>query len=213
MQPIIFNKAGLVVSTQGLAERGLSEVRVTVNTPTLLGEAEFFLGFIGDYILQQNARIRHGDTLNYGYWIVKFQAAKDNVLEVWEYNPEATEFIPGGSLTLNYWKEQHRICDLYGAEFTPPRPDKLTALSDGVMEGLPVQAVRYPWQEHMSGWLVVTERWDKNIKSLTNHHTYHLTATRPDLAPFIALPVGFRFDLTGRHRAWVDAEVQHQPKI
>jgi len=213
MQPIIFNKGGLVVSTQGLAKRGLPEVRVTVNTPTLLREAEFFLGFISDYILQQNARIKHGETLNYGYWMVKFQAANDNVLEVWEYNPEATEFVPGGSLTLSYWKEQHRICDLYGAEFAPPRPDKLTAVSAGVMEGYPVQAVRYLWQEHMSGWLMVTEKWDNKVESLTNHHTYHVTATRPDLAKFIALPVGFRFDLTGGQRAWIDPEVEHQPKI
>jgi hypothetical protein len=213
MRSISFRKSDLVIATQGLAGSGLPELRVEVNAPSLLSEGERFLRFVADYLLEQGAQIKPGETLNYGYWLVKFQPVGKGLLEVWEYNPEATEFVLGASLTLRYWQEQHRICELYGAEFAPPRPDKLTAVSAGVMEGLPVRAVRYPWQEHMSGWLLVTDQWDKNIKSLTNHHTYHVTAARPDLAPFLALPVGFRFDLTRGQQAWVDPEVLHQPQI
>jgi hypothetical protein len=213
MPSLTFKKNDLVVSTQGLADTGRAELRVHVGGASLLGEGESFLRFVADYLFRQDARIKPGETLNYGYWLVKFQEASENLLEVWEYNPNATEFVLGGSLTLRYWQEQHRICKLYGADFAPPRPDKLTSVSEGVMEGLPVQAVRYPWQEHMSGWLLVTERWDESIKSLTNHHTYHVTAARPDVAPFIALPVGFRFDLTSGQRAWIDPEVEHQPQI
>lgn len=111
------------------------------------------------------------------------------------------------------WRDQHRICSIHGAEFEPPRPDKLTAISAGVLEGLPVQGVRYPWQEHMSGWLLVTSQWDQDVKSLTNHHTYHVTSTRPDLAQFIALPTGFRFDLNSGQKVWFDEEVGNQPPI
>jgi hypothetical protein len=179
-----------------------------------LPECESFLRFVARYVSESGRKIKADETLNYGYWLVKFRALNPNLLEVWEYNSEGTEFVRGGSLALRYWRDQHHICATYGAEFKPPRPDKLTAVSAGVMEGLPVQGVRYPWQEHMSGWLMVTQRWDENIKSLTNHHTYHVSAVRPDLAPFLALPVGFRFDLTaGRRQVWLDEEVAHQPPI
>lgn len=213
MGSISFNKDGLAVSTLGLADRGLPELRVQVNSLSLVSDGETFLRFVANYMSNEGRPIKAGETLSYGYWLVKFQAATGDLLETWEYNPDATEFILGGSLTLRYWKEQHQACELYHAEFAPPRPDKLTAISVGVMEGLPVQGVRYPWQEHMSGWLLVTEKWDRNTKSLTNHHTYHVTAARPDLVPFIALPVGFRFALTNGQRAWLDPEVLHQPAI
>jgi len=48
----------------------------------------------------------------------------------------------------------------------------------------------------MSGWWLITEKYDGNIESLNHEHTYHVTAARPDLASFLALPYGFRFDLT-----------------
>ena len=58
----------------------------------------------------------------------------------------------------------------------------------------------------MSGWLIVTEQYDGDIKSLRNEHTYHVTAARPDLAKFLALPCGFRFDQTSGEKAWFDPE-------
>jgi hypothetical protein len=58
----------------------------------------------------------------------------------------------------------------------------------------------------MSGWLIVTEQYDGDINSLKNHHTYHVTAARPDLAKFLALPCGFRFDQTDGEKAWFDPE-------
>jgi len=202
-----FETEGTIICTRGLIARGLSEMRVRVGTAALLPEAKSFLKFVAEYMDSSGQRIKPGQTLNYGYWLVKFQAAADAVLEVWEYNPEATEFIIGASLTLSYWRDQHETCARFRGDFSPPRPDRLTAVSLGVMEGLPVQAVRYRWREHMSGWLLVTEEWDKKIESLTNHHTYHVTAGRPDLARYLALPIGFRFDLTNGERAWIDEEV------
>jgi hypothetical protein len=213
MPTLTFARDGLVVSTCGMVARGLPEMRVQVREAALLPECEFFLQFVADYLADSGKRIKSGETLNYGYWLVKFQAVRDDLLEVWEYNAQATEFVLGGSLALSYWRDQHQICSHYGADFSPPRADKLTAVSVGVMEGLPVQAVRYPWQEHMSGWLLVTAKWDGNVKSVTNHHTYHVTAARPDLARFLALPIGFRFDLTKGQRVWIDEEVANQPRI
>lgn len=67
-----------------------------------------------------------------------------------------------------------------------------------------MQGVRYPSPEHMSGWWVTTDRYDGDVRTLRHEHLYHLTAARPDLARYVALPFGFRFDL-GRHEdVWFD---------
>lgn len=96
---------------------------------------------------------------------------------------------------------------MHEAEFKPPRSDKLTVISKGVLEGLPVQAVRYPSPEHMSGWWITTDQYDGNTKSLKHEHTYHVTAARPELAKYLALSEGFRFDLSTREDVWRDEKV------
>jgi hypothetical protein len=213
MHQVKLQKHGLEASTSGLLRRGTPEIRITVQDASLLPECETFLQFVVNYLVGSGKKIREGETLNYGYWLVKFQAVNDDLLEVWEYNADGSAFIQGGSLSLRYWRDQHQVCNAQSTEFNPPRPDKLTAISAGVLEGLPVQGVRYPWQEHMSGWLLVTSRWDQDVRSLTNHHTYHVTAMRPDLARFLALPTGYRFEASEGHKVWFDEEVASQPSI
>ena len=66
-------------------------------------------------------------------------------------------------------------------------------VDEGVFQGLPVQAVRYPSPEHMSGWWITTDAYNGDVSTLRREHTYHVTAARPDLAAYIALPYGFRF--------------------
>jgi len=211
MNPLGYKREGLSISTVGLPLRGLPEIRVEVNSPALVEEGESFLRFVTEYLFQSGRRIEPSDTLAYGYWVVKFQETANNLLEVWEYEPEATDFVRGGSLTLQYWRDQHRVCRAHETDFVPPRADRLTVVSAGVLDGLPVQAVRYPSPEHMSGWWLITEKYDGNVKSLKHEHTYHVTAARPDLAPYVALPYGFRFDLTHSEDVWYDAEVASQP--
>jgi hypothetical protein len=73
---------GLTVSTVGLFLRGLPEIRIDVNSPSLLDECEPFLRFVTDYLSQTGVRIEPGETMAYGYWLVKFQEAAKNLLEV-----------------------------------------------------------------------------------------------------------------------------------
>jgi hypothetical protein len=197
---------GLSVSTSGLARRGQAEIRVSVNSSELLKDAEGFLRFVVKYLENENQRVTPNQTLNYGYWLVKFEPTTDGTLDVWEYDPEFREFQHGGSLAIQYWRDQRAVCEKFHAAFDPPNPGKLTSVSAGVLEGRPVQAVRYNFGDPMSGWLIVTEQYDGDINSLKNHHTYHVTAARPDLAKFLALPCGFRFDQTDGEKAWFDPE-------
>ena len=195
------------IKTAGLVSSRHSEIRVEISAPEFLGEAEEFLYFVTNYLTTSGNCIRPGETMPYGYWLVKFQDGGPQTLEAWEYNAEATEFVKGVNLALRYWREQHLVCHQHGAEFRPPRPDKLTVVSKGVLEGLPVQGVRYPSPEHMSGWWLTTDQYDGDINSLKREHTYHVTAARPDLAKYLALPEGFRFDLSVREDIWLDEKV------
>jgi len=139
----------------------------------------------------------------YGYWLVKFhRAGQEDHLETWEYSADASTFVKGGDLTLAYWRDQHLVCQQHEAAFNPPRPDRLTVISAGVLDGIPVQGIRYPSPDHMSGWWITTDLYDGDIKSLRNEHTYHVTAARPDLAKYMALPAGFRFNFSVAEEVW-----------
>lgn len=205
MRDVELHVDGLSVRTSGLSSAAHPELRVSVADAALLGECETFLGYVLNY-LRRGARLRGEETFAYGYWITKFRAADDGLLEAWEYTADATEFVPGATLTLGYWRDQHEVCDRYAAEFAPPRPDRLVVISDGVLEGDAVQGVRYPSPEHMSGWWVTTDRYNGDAKSLRREHLYHLTASRADLARYVALPFGFRFDLAHHEDVWFDSK-------
>ncbi len=197
---------GLSVYTSGLARRGQTEIKVSVNSEKLLKDAENFLRFVAQYLEAENQRIIPKQTMNYGYWLVKFEQTNEGMLDVWEYDSELRDFQHGGSLAIQYWRDQRAVCDKFNAAFDPPNAGRLTSVSEGVFEGRPVQAVRYNFGDPMSGWLIVTDQYDGDIESLKNHHTYHVTAARPDLAKFLALPCGFRFDQTSGEKAWFDPE-------
>jgi hypothetical protein len=199
--------SAFVIQTAGLKSVGHREISVRVLDPGLSGEAEQFLNYVSNYLTSCERQIAPGETLAYGYWLVKFQQEAPDLLETWEYNAESTEFVSGANLTLRYWRDQHLVCKQSGAEFSPPRPDMLTVVSKGVLEGLPVEGVRYPSPDHMSGWWITTNLYDGNPESLIIEHTYHISAARPELARYLALPKGFRFDLTTAESIWRDEKV------
>jgi hypothetical protein len=128
-------------------------------------------------------------------------------LQAWEYTPDIVRCVLGVTLTLTYWRDQHEVCHRFGGEFAPPLADQFVVVSEGVMEGDPVQGVRYPSPEHMSGWWISNDRYNGDFETLRCEHLYHATAARPDLARFFALPYGFRFDLARFEDVWFDEEV------
>lgn len=196
--------------TTGLGRRGSREVAAKVEDRSLIGEADALLRHIADYVTRDAVTLEPEETMAYGYWLIRFREDGRGGLELWEYNDEANTFVPGTDLTLTYWRDQHRVCAEQEAEFAPPRPDRLAVLSAGVLEGDSVQGVRYPSPEEMSGWWITTDRYDGDLASLRREHLYHLTAARPDLARYIALPYGFRFDTANGEDVWFDQAVATQ---
>ena len=201
-------RTGLEVRTVGLSARGHPEVSATVSSADLRAGCEHFVRFVAAYV-ENGAHIRPGETLRYGYWITRFEG-DEAVLTAWEHDIECVRYVPGVNLAVRYWNDQHDTCEAVGAPFSPPRPDQLVVVSPGVFEGDPLEAVRYPSPEHMSGWWLTTGRYDGKTESLRPEHCYHLTARRSDLAPYLALPFGFRFN-SGSGRVWYDQAVANEP--
>jgi hypothetical protein len=110
----------LTVRTDGLRLHSLPELEAPVAAPDLIDSAKAFLVFVSEYLLKGKRLINPGETLAYGYWMTRFESVAPEFLEVWEYNPEATEFVRGATLTLTYWREQNALCKKYDADFTLP---------------------------------------------------------------------------------------------
>ena len=196
---------GLTCQTMGLLDQFGYELSATVNSVLLLDECGKFVQFIGAYAAA-GAAIKPGETVRYGYWLTKAELGDDNQLVFWEYNPEATEFVFGVNTAVSYWRDQHQICQKVGANFDPPRLNQMVVLSDGVLDGDEVEGVRYPSPDHMSGWWLTTDRFNGDTSTLKTIHAHHLSAGRPDLAKFLALPFGYRF-FSPQSDVWFDRKV------
>ncbi len=106
---------------------------------------------------------------------------------------------------------QKDCCEHYRADYFPVSSEQLVVISDGVYEGMPVEGVRYPSPGHMSGWWLTTEEYNGDVNSLKTVHFYHIQEKRPDLAVYMALPFGYRFQIGGpEERVWFDEEVSKE---
>jgi hypothetical protein len=157
---------------------------------------EALLAYIRDYIIGERTIVNAGETITYGYWLLRFTENAGR-LELWELTPDGEDWVRGAETALRHWREQHAVCAAQDARFAPPQLGQLVVISDGVLEGDPTQGVRYRSPAHMSGWWLSTDRYDGDVASMRNLHAYHVTARRPDLARYLALPFGYRFDEDG----------------
>ncbi|MGO4389675.1 hypothetical protein AB4Y85_19325 [Microvirga sp. 2YAF29] len=205
MTQLISLPSGSGFMTDGLLQKYGYELKAEVQNQELLGDCNNFLQSIIQYISCGHA-LSAGETVAYGYWLTKVIKDENQYMSFWEYNPQATEFIYGIERTLTYWRSQHEICSQAGAAFAPPRADQMIVISDGVYDGDDVEGVRYPSPEHMSGWWFTADRYNDDISTLQTVHAHHISAARPDLAKFFALPYGFRF-FSGQDAVWFDKEV------
>lgn len=197
--------SGHTCETIGLPDQFGCELSATVSDIALIEGCRDFVQLVAEYILAGNV-IQSGETFMYGYWLTKAQIDDRRRLIFYEYNPDATEFVFGVDNAITYWKGQHEICAKANANFLPPRPDQMIVISDGVYEGDEVEGVRYPSPNHMSGWWITTDRYNGDIESLKTVHAHHVSAKRPDLAKFLALPLGYRFH-SPKSEVWFDEKV------
>ena len=140
-------------------------------------------------------------------WLLKFTLGRDSLLEVHEYDASGIDFVPGAKLSMEFWRDQQRICHSAGAAFDLPRPDQLAALSPDLMQASVVEGVRYNLRDPMSGWILTSKGYDGPVNALRREHIWHLATWRRDLIRYLALPVGYRFWTDGEASIRFDAGV------
>ncbi|UXY14185.1 hypothetical protein N8I74_12745 [Chitiniphilus purpureus] len=199
----IISRDKKVFCTQGISSILGVELIARVENIQYADACRDFLTSMGNYILAGGG-LTLGQTAQYGYWLTKLTEGESNA-EFFEYNQDATEFMPGLDFTLFAWMEQHKICNNAGSTFSPPRPDKLVVISEGVYEGEQVEGVRYPSPDHMSGWWITTNKYNGNVETLKTVHAYHLTKNRPDLLGYLAMEYGYRFESNSK-KTWFDSK-------
>lgn len=186
-----------VASTSGLRELGYPEVRLRLKPGDDLTAAESLLRTIGNYMIEQRISLRSGETFGFGSWTVQLLAERDDELWISEYTSSGDRYVDGASFALNLWGRQQMVCEKNEASCLRPAPTQLVVISDGVLEGDPIDGVRYSSPGHMSGWWITTDRYNNDPKTLKLVHVMHVLEKRPELGEILALPFGFRFDKSG----------------
>lgn len=192
--------------TDGLRNRLGAELRVASSAEDMeAGRA--LLQFLSDYVINQGAVIRAGETIEYGYGIVKCVSGDDGYLELWEYLPDNDDYAPGAHRTMTIAREQREVCNAAGAPFTNVRLSHAAAVSPGVHEGDDLEGVRYSALDEIPGWYIFTDRYNGDVRQMKVEHLWHVTKSRPEIVPYLALPVGYRFRIaSGQVHVWFDSE-------
>ena len=186
---------GIRLQTAGLQEDGYSDIALDLSIADVESAGRELLQILADYQRDQGIAIKAGETVRHGYWVLLMTAGAGGILDVWELAADGSIYVRGAALALKYWIEQRAICEQSKVSFSPPSATQTAAISDGVMQGgLLVEGVRYPAPTQASGWFLTTERYTGDIKEMSVEHLYHVTAARPDLAKYLALPAGYRFE-------------------
>ncbi|KFF17459.1 hypothetical protein IW22_20890 [Chryseobacterium sp. JM1] len=94
-------------------------------------------------------------------------------------------------------RQQGEICWQQNLIPLFPNFNQSVVISDGVYEGKDIEGIRYASPQDESGWYLITDDYNEDIKSLKMVHFYHVAFARPDILKYLALPFGYRFLMKG----------------
>jgi len=166
-------------------------------------EYQRVFNYLINYILDANPVINDGQTIAYHSWMLKF-VFSDNFITLNEISATGDSFIEGVDNAIRIVNEQREVCFSNSSDPLYPLFSQMIVVSKGVLEGDPIEAVRYKSPTHMTGWWITTDLYDGDIKSLQTMHYYHLAFKRPDILRYLALPYGYRFNLDNKVHIWFD---------
>lgn len=193
--------------TQGLVNDIDFELRVITGK---FGETDYIyvLKYIIDYITEENAVITPNQTISFNSWILTFVRNDDNFLDIYERHPTTHELVSGCENSIEIMNSQIEICETYSSKLAFTKVNQNIVISDGVLDGRPVEAVKYEAPEHMSGWYITTDLYNDDINTLQQIQLPDLKLKRPELVKFLALDNGFRFVVDKENiEVWFDEEV------
>ncbi|MFP3596897.1 hypothetical protein [Chryseobacterium sp. SIMBA_029] len=146
-----------------------------------------------DYITINKPTILENQNISYYSWLLQFRLDENDCYDLYEINSDGSKFNKGCDTAISLIRNQSEICSHYGLATQFPNFNQMIVISQGVYEGKDIEGIRYESPEHMSGWWLITDDYDDNIKSLMTVHFHHLAFARPDILKYLALPFGYRF--------------------
>lgn len=213
MGGVEFKTGFLRAWTVGLPRFGQQDLRVQVASDDLVEPSVVLLRVIAAYIKSQDRRIVDGETFQYGTWSIRLKDGPDGFLDAYDIDLVTGEFVLGASQAIACWESQQVICDRVDSEFEPARLGDYAAVTTGVLEGEPAIAVRYPPdREGMTGWFFVASSWNGAPGSVRIEHLYTVAQKLPDALQFMALPPGYRVDLTTKRYGFDPAVLGDEPE-
>lgn len=185
--------------TEGLAHATGYELQLEVRDPQLLDACANLTRFLGEYFSDPEIELRPGDRLDWASALLISRQLDEHAYTFDELSYDGETVSQGVQETVSVWSQQSLVCEEYHSAFTACRYGALIAVSPGLLESCgTVIGTRYPAPSHMSGWWLFTEDYDGSIDGFSTMkptETFRVLSKRPEIAPLLALNVGFVFRL------------------
>lgn len=209
--PVTVHRDPLAAWTDGLEALGQRELRVEVDDPALVDAAADFLRSTVSAQHLQRVDVQSGKQLAFGSSPVHF-ADVDPIGPLVAHElpcPQGT-LVRGVSNAARMWTLQAAVCQRQGAEFEPPGPDTLVAVSDNALDaGAMVHGSRHPTPSaEMSGWFLIGLAHVEGTP-LRRTTVSEVVRARPDIGAYLALPSGYAF----RSRRGLNPSIVWDPEV
>lgn len=180
-------------TTSGCAKHGQAEVTVTfVQPPLIPGGERLILGFVEDAVAR-GTRFKAGETMLIGGSLLRLCQRPDGTLGVEEREPAPKEtWIEGVDRTVREVMLQKYVNESVGLELAPPAPGASLLVARCAEASEVVVLSRAGGAQPRAG----LSGWTMTCGEAHEHESQFvlpvlaLSALRPDVVPFLALPDG-----------------------
>jgi hypothetical protein len=184
------------VETKELNSYITKEIRITIGK----NQAESYIDvikYIIDYIVDNKPIISENQNIGYYSWLLQFRLSEDNYFDIYEVNSNGSDFNKGCDVAISAVREQSEMCWQQNLIPLFPNFNQSVVISDGVYDGKDIEGIRYDAPQDESGWYLIADDYNEDIKTLKMVHFYHVAFARPDILKYLALPFGYRFIMKG----------------
>ncbi len=197
----------LCVKTKELDSYITKEIRVAMgnNRPEDYIEV---IKYLIDYIVDNKPVISENQNIGYYSWLLQFRIDDQNYYDLYEVNEDGSDFNKGCDTAISVVRSQSEICRQQNLNPIFPNFNQSVVISDGVYEGKDIEGIRYDAPQDESGWYLITDDYNDDIKTLKMVHFYHVAFARPDILKYLAVPGGYRFQMHNNTVQIMENEVE-----
>ncbi|WP_336703639.1 immunity protein Imm33 domain-containing protein [Chryseobacterium indologenes] len=149
--------------------------------------------YLIDYCVDSKPIISENQNIGYYSWLLQFRLDEENYYDLYEANSDGSDFNKGCDTAISVVREQSEVCWQQNLIPLFPNFNQSVVISDEVYEGKDIEGIRYDSPQDESGWYLITDDYNDDIKSLKMVHFYHVAFARPDILQYLAIPFGYRF--------------------